>query len=70
MTHIEEILAYRKRLEALPERDKKILQLSKRAVNAMGFAVQNAHNENTVIKYEKQCQEAMGELESLLLKTT
>lgn len=54
-------------LDALTERDKKILSCARRAVNALGFALQNAHNENAVCRREQESDAAMNELTDLLL---
>lgn len=58
---------HRKALEALSPRDKKILDLARRATNALGFALQNTHSDRIVEKYERQSEEALRALEELLI---
>ena len=50
----------------MPERDRKIYDLARKAVNALGFALQNTHSDRIVMKYEEQSSDAMTELFELL----
>jgi hypothetical protein len=58
----------RERLAGMSPDNRKIWDLAKKAVNAMGFASQMAAQgaENSQIKYETQADEAMNELFELL----
>lgn len=57
---------WKKQYEALSERDRKIYDLARKATNALGFAIQNAHSDNLICKYEEQSDAAMKELWALL----
>jgi hypothetical protein len=57
---------WKRRWDALSDRDRQIYNLARKATNALGFALQNAHNDAAVIRYEKQSDAALGELFELL----
>lgn len=54
-------------LEALSARDKQILALARTISNNMCFAAQNAHSDRIQEKYERRADQAMLDLESLLI---
>lgn len=59
---------WKKRYDALADRDRKIYDLARRAVNEMGFAAQYAAQgaERSQIKREENSNQAMKELWELL----
>lgn len=54
-------------LEALSDRDKQILTYARKISNNMSFAVQNAHSDRIQEKYERLADQAMQDLEALLI---
>jgi len=59
---------WKKLYDALSPRDRKIYDLARKATNALGFAIQNAHSDYSVCRYEGQSEAAMNELWELLTK--
>jgi hypothetical protein len=59
---------WRRRFEALSERDQKIYKLASSACNSMGFACQMAAQgaDNSQCKYEEKAEVSMRELFELL----
>jgi len=53
---------WKKQYDALSERDRKTYDLARKAVNALGFALQNTHSDRIVEKREMESDAAMKEL--------
>lgn len=51
---------------SMSERDQQIWRLACKAVDALGFALQNTHSDGIAERYERQSEEAMNELHALL----
>ena len=62
---------YKKQVDALSERDRKIWDLHRKATNALAFAEQMAAQEavNSQCKYEKQADDATEKLFQLLMRS-
>lgn len=61
--------AWKAKYDALSARERKIYDLARQAVNAMGFALQNMHRDGIVEKYERKSEAAMDELFEVLTAT-